>query len=100
MDKVFDRVDEVAPAPGREVSDEEREGVPATDTEASSPLGVGGIINRRGEDVARHEDEPGREHTGQAVQQPGDGGEQHNPGQNPGELAWFVEQPEADQEGG
>ena len=41
------------PASGREVSDEEREGVPATDTEASSPLGVGESINRRGEDVAR-----------------------------------------------
>ena len=26
MDKVFDRVDEVPPGPGREVSDEEREG--------------------------------------------------------------------------
>ena len=64
MDKVFDRVDEVPPGPGREVSDEEREGVPATDTEARSPLGVGESINRRGEDVARHEDEPGREHTG------------------------------------
>jgi hypothetical protein len=38
MDKVFDRVDEVPPGPGREVSDEEREGVPATDTEATSPL--------------------------------------------------------------
>ena len=64
MDKVFDRVDEVAPGPGRKVSDEEREGVPATDTEARSPLGVGESINRRGEDIARHEDEPGREHTG------------------------------------
>ena len=64
MDKVFDRVDEVPPGPGREVSDEEREGVPATDTEARSPLGVGESINRRGEDVARHEDEAGREHTG------------------------------------
>jgi hypothetical protein len=64
MDKVFDRVEEVPPGPGREVSDEEREGVPATDTEARSPLGVGESINRRGEDVARHEDEPGREHTG------------------------------------
>ena len=40
----------------------------------------------------------GHQHAGQAVQQPGDGGEQPNPGQNPGELAWFVEQPEADQE--
>jgi hypothetical protein len=64
MEKVFDRVDEVPRGPGREVSDEEREGVPATDTEAKTTLGVGESINRRGEDIARHEDEPGREHTG------------------------------------
>jgi hypothetical protein len=64
MDKVFDRVDEVPPGPGREVSDEEREGVPATDTEATSPLGVGESMSRRGEDIARQEDEPGREDTG------------------------------------
>ncbi len=64
MEKVFDRVDEVPRGPGREVSDEEREGVPATDTEATTTLGVGESINRRGEDIARHEDEPGREHTG------------------------------------
>jgi hypothetical protein len=49
MDKVFDRVDEVPPGPGREVSDEEREGVPATDTEATSPLGVGESMSRRGD---------------------------------------------------
>jgi hypothetical protein len=64
MDKVFDRVDEVPPGPGREVSDEEREGVGPTDTEAESPLGVGVSMTRRGEDVDRQEDEPGREHTG------------------------------------
>ena len=64
MEKVFDRVDEVPRGPGREVSDEEREGVPATDTEAKTTLRVGESINRRGEDIARHEDEPGREHTG------------------------------------
>jgi hypothetical protein len=64
MDKVFHRVDEVLPGPGREVSEEEREGVPATDTEARSPLGVGESVNRRGESVARRKDEAGREHTG------------------------------------
>jgi hypothetical protein len=64
MDKVFDRVDEVPPGPGREVSDEEREGVPTTDTEATSPLGVGESMSRRGEDIARQEDERGREDTG------------------------------------
>jgi hypothetical protein len=64
MDKVFNRVDEVQPGPGREISDEEREGVGPTDTEATSPLGVGESINRRGEDVARQEDEEGREDTG------------------------------------
>jgi hypothetical protein len=51
MDKVFNRVDEVPPGPGREISDEEREGVGPTDTEATTPLGVGESINRRGEDV-------------------------------------------------
>jgi hypothetical protein len=64
MDTVFDRVDEVPPGPGREVSDEEREGVEPTDTEAESPLGVGVSMTRRGESVDRQEDEPGREHTG------------------------------------
>ncbi len=64
MDKVFRRVDEVPPGPGREISEEEREGVPATDTEARSPLGVGVSMTRRGEDVDRQEDEPGREDTG------------------------------------
>jgi hypothetical protein len=64
MDRVFDRVDEVPPGPGRVISDEEREGVPPTDTDATSPLGVGESINRGGEDVARQEDEEGREDTG------------------------------------
>jgi hypothetical protein len=65
MDKVFDRVDEVPPGPGREISDEQREGVGPTDTEATSPLGVGESINRRGEDVIRQEGhEEGREHAG------------------------------------
>jgi hypothetical protein len=64
MEKVFDRVDEVPPGPGREVSDEEREGIPPTDTEAGSPLGVGVSTTRRGEDVDKQEDEPGSEDTG------------------------------------
>ena len=64
MDKVFDRVDEVPSGPGREVSDEEREGVGPTDMEATSALGVGVGISRRGEDVAKQEDEEGREDAG------------------------------------
>ena len=63
-EKVFHGADEVEPGPGRQISDEEREGVPPTDTEAESPLGVGVSMTRRGEDVDRQEDEPGREDTG------------------------------------
>jgi hypothetical protein len=63
-EQVFHGADDVEPGPGREISDEEREGVPPTDTEAESPLGVGVSMTRRGEDVARQEDEPGREDTG------------------------------------
>jgi hypothetical protein len=63
-EKAFHRADEVPPGPGRVISDEERESVPPTDSEATSPLGVGESINRGGEDVAREEDEEGREHAG------------------------------------
>ena len=63
-EKVFHGADDVEPGPGREISDEEREGVSPTDTEAESPLGVGVSMTRRGEDVAKQEDEPGREDTG------------------------------------
>jgi hypothetical protein len=63
-EKAFHGADEVPPGPGRVVSDEEREGVPPTDSEATFPLGVGESINRRGEDVARQEGEAGREHAG------------------------------------
>ena len=63
-EKVFHGADDVQPGPGREISDEEREGVPATDTEAESPLGVGVSMTRRGEDVEKQEDEPGRQDTG------------------------------------
>jgi hypothetical protein len=63
-EKVFHGADEVEPGPGRVISDEEREGVPPTDTEAESPLGVGVSITRKGEDVHKQEDEEGRDDTG------------------------------------
>jgi hypothetical protein len=63
-EKVFHGADDVEPGPGREISDEEREGVPPTDMDAESPLGVGVSMTRRGEDVDKQEDEPGREDTG------------------------------------
>jgi hypothetical protein len=63
-EKVFHGADDVPPGPGREISDEEREGVPPTDTEATSPLGVGVSMTRRGEDVDKQEPEPGREDAG------------------------------------
>jgi hypothetical protein len=66
-EKVFHGADDVEPGPGREISDEEREGVPPTDAEAESPLGVGVSMTRRGEDVEKQEDEPGREDTGTRV---------------------------------
>jgi hypothetical protein len=64
MDKIFNRVDEVPPGPGREISEEEREGVGPTDTEATSALGVGESLSRRGEDVDKQEDEEGRDDAG------------------------------------
>jgi hypothetical protein len=63
-EKVFHGADDVQPGPGREISEEEREGVSATDTEAESPLGVGVSMTRRGEDVGKQEDEEGRDDTG------------------------------------
>ncbi|WP_326822303.1 hypothetical protein [Streptosporangium sp. NBC_01756] len=50
--------------PGREVSEEEEEGVPATDMEAESPHGVGVSSTRRAEETARKEEEEGRRTTG------------------------------------
>jgi hypothetical protein len=49
--------------PGREVSDEEREGVPATDTSARTPLGVGESTAKRAEEYGA-EGEEGRETLG------------------------------------
>jgi hypothetical protein len=64
-EKVFHGAGDVEPGPGRVISDEEREGVGPTDTEAESPLGVGESINRRGEDVIKQEGhEEGRDHAG------------------------------------
>lgn len=54
-----------APGQGREVSDEEREGVSGTDTTGATPLGVGESINRHGEDVVTQEgEEAGKETVG------------------------------------
>jgi hypothetical protein len=63
-EKVFHGADDVQPGPGREISDEEREGVGPTDMEATSALGVGESMTRRGEDVAKQEDEEGRDDAG------------------------------------
>jgi hypothetical protein len=46
--------------PGRERSKVELHGVPSTDTEARTPLGVGTSTSRRAERIARREGEPGR----------------------------------------
>lgn len=42
---------------GREVSDEEREGVPPTDMEARTPHGVGESTSKRGEDFGKESSE-------------------------------------------
>jgi hypothetical protein len=63
-EKVFHGADDVPPGPGREISEEERDGVPPTDMVAESPLGVGVSMTRRGEDVDKQEPEPGRDETG------------------------------------
>jgi hypothetical protein len=46
--------------PGREPSAAELHGVPSTDTEARTPLGVGTSTTRRAEKIARREGEAGR----------------------------------------
>jgi hypothetical protein len=63
-EKAFDADAAGPPRPGREISEEERKGVPSTDTTADSPLGVGVSMTRRAEDLARQEQEPGRETAG------------------------------------
>ncbi len=53
------RPDEYAPAPGegREISEEERQGVDPTDTTAATPLGVGESTTQSGEDLAESDPE-------------------------------------------
>jgi hypothetical protein len=62
--KAFDASNAGPPGPEPGVSEQEREGVPPTDTTAASPLGVGVSTTRRGEDVATEEDQPGHHDTG------------------------------------
>lgn len=50
-----DRADSATSGPGPVVSAEERAGVPATDTSAATPLGVGVSSGSRGEDLADDE---------------------------------------------
>ena len=50
--KAFDAANAGPPGPGPVGSAEERAGVPATDTSADSPLGVGVSLGRRAEDLA------------------------------------------------
>jgi hypothetical protein len=53
--KAFDATNAGPPGPGAVESAEERDGVPATDTSAASPLGVGVSDGSRGEDLAEDE---------------------------------------------
>jgi hypothetical protein len=62
--KAFDADNAGPPGPERSVSQEEREGVPPTDTTAASPLGVGQSTRRPAEDTARANQETGRQDQG------------------------------------
>jgi len=57
--KAFDATNAGPPGPGPVESAEERAGVPATDTSADSPLGVGVSSGSRGEELAEDEREEG-----------------------------------------
>jgi hypothetical protein len=57
-DRAFGPPPEGPQWPGREPSEQERRGVPATDTQARTPLGVGTSVSRRAEQF--REDETGR----------------------------------------
>lgn len=63
-ERAFDASNAAEPGPDREISDEERDGVEATDTTAETPLGVGESISTRGEDHAETS-EPGLETIGE-----------------------------------
>jgi hypothetical protein len=58
-EKAFDAANAGAPGPGAVESKEERRGVPATDTSAATPLGVGESSGSRGEDLAEDERQEG-----------------------------------------
>src|SRR4029453_11175970 len=73
-EKVFHGADDVEPGPGRVISDEEREGVGPTDMEATSALGVGESMTRRGEGGHKREDEAGRGRGPAPGPRPRDGG--------------------------
>jgi hypothetical protein len=62
--KAFHAEEAGPPGPGRVISDEERAGVGDTDMEATSALGVGESETRKAEDIARREQEAGRQDTG------------------------------------
>lgn len=69
--RAFDSDNADPPGQGREVSDEERDGVSGTDTTGATPLGVGESINRHGEDVVDEEgEEAGRQTTGTQGERP------------------------------
>lgn len=63
-DRAFERPPAGPQWPGREPSDAERSGVPATDTQARTPLGVGTSTSRRAERIAVTEPERGRRRKG------------------------------------
>ncbi|WP_214412133.1 hypothetical protein [Sphaerisporangium fuscum] len=58
--RAFDSPPRGGARPPRVVSDAERHGVPSTDTEARSPLGVGASLTGRAEKMAQQKEEPGR----------------------------------------
>lgn len=59
-DRAFGRPPKGPQWPGRVPSQAELDGVPATDTHARTPLGVGTSTTRRAERIARTEPEAGR----------------------------------------
>jgi hypothetical protein len=86
VQKAFHPDPNAAVGPGREISEEEGQGVPATDADAATPLGVGESTTRRGEDIAEREDEVGREHAGtkgESDRPYGKSAPEHSTGVNP-----------------
>ena len=100
-EKAFDTSNAPKPGPGREISDEERDGVEGTDTTGASPLGVGESINRRGEDIVKREgEEPGRETIGEKDGRPvGTSDERSATSVNPSASQTGTDMPPGDQGG-